>query len=142
MEISRSVRRLTKNMLALVTLSTGVMIAQAATSSPIINALWVNSVASLPSPVTDAPTQAALIQNSVASGVNMLYVSVYSSTPDSAGRYLYRENSIAALIAGAHAHGIQVYAAMGDPDWPSSGCATSATPYQRFADIAGYDSAN
>ena len=66
MEISRSVRRLTKNMLALVTLSTGVMIAQAATSSPIINALWVNSVASLPSPVTDAPTQLA---NTVTSAI-------------------------------------------------------------------------
>jgi uncharacterized protein (TIGR03437 family) len=142
MEISRSVRVAANNVLALAALSTALMAAQATTPSTIINALWVNSVASLPSPVTDAPTQAALIQNSSASGVNMLYLSVYSSTPDSAGRYLVQESSIASLVSSAHARGIQVYAAMGDPDWPSSGCAKSSTPYQRFADIAGFDSAN
>jgi uncharacterized protein (TIGR03437 family) len=131
-----------KGVLALATLATVVVVAQATTPSTILNALWVYSVASLPSPVTDAPTQAALIQNSSASGVNMLYLSVYSSAPDSAGRYLVQESSIASLVSSAHARGIQVYAAMGDPDWPSSGCARSATPYQRFADIAGYDSAN
>jgi uncharacterized protein (TIGR03437 family) len=110
--------------------------------APITNALWVYSVTSLPSPVTDPPTRTTLIQNSSASGVNMLYVSVYSSTLNAAGRYLYQESDIAALITQAHAQGMQVYTAMGDPDWPSSGCATSDTPYARFSDIAGYDSAN
>jgi hypothetical protein len=72
----------------------------------------------------------------------MLYVSVYSSTPDSQGRYLVNEGSIATFIAMAHAQGMQVYAALGDPDWPSDGCSTSETPYERFSDIAGYNSAN
>lgn len=107
-----------------------------------VNALWVYSVSSLPNPVTDAPTRTALIQNSAASGVNELYVSVYSSTPNSAGRYLYDETAIAALITAAHAQDMQVYNAMGDPDWPPDGCATSATPYGRFSDTVGYNSAN
>jgi len=109
---------------------------------PGVNALWVYSVTSLPSPVTDGPTRSTLIQNSKSSGVNMLYLSVYSSTPDSQGRYLVDEGSIATFIAMAHAQGMQVYAALGDPDWPSDGCSTSETPYKRFSDIAGYDSAN
>ena len=107
-----------------------------------VNALWVYSVSSLPNPVTDAPTRLALIGDSAASGVNLLYVSVYSSTPNSAGRYLYDETAIAALITAAHAQGMQVYNAMGDPDWPSDGCSTSATPYGRFSDTVGYNSAN
>jgi uncharacterized protein (TIGR03437 family) len=107
-----------------------------------VNALWVYSVSSLPNPVTDGPTRMALIQDSVASGVNVLYVSVYSSTPNSAGRYLYDESAIAAFITAAHTQGMQVYNAMGDPDWPSDGCSTSATPYGRFSDTVGYNSAN
>lgn len=109
---------------------------------PTVNALWVYSVASLPDPITDAPTRSTLIQNGSASGVNMLYVSVYSSTPDSQGRYLVDESSIATFIAMAHAQGTQVYAALGDPDWPSDGCSTSKTPYKRFSDIAAYNAAN
>jgi hypothetical protein len=35
---------------------------------------------------------------------------------------------------------MQVYVSMGDSDWPAKGCATAATPHQRLADIAGYDS--
>ena len=109
---------------------------------PNVNALWVYSVTSLPDPVRDGPTRSALIQNGSSSGVNMLYASVYSSTPDSQGRYLVNEGGIATFIAMAHAQGMQVYAALGDPDWPSDGCATSATPYKRFSDISGYNSAN
>src|SRR5580693_780626 len=99
------------------------VLAQAAPSS--INALWVYSVTNLPNPVTDAPTAAALIQNAAASGVNMLYVSVYSPTPNAQGRRLYDESDIASLITQAHAKGMQVYTAMGDPDWPSDGCTGS-----------------
>jgi uncharacterized protein (TIGR03437 family) len=113
-------------------------IAQPAPSN--INALWVYSVTNLPNPVTDAPTRTTLIENSAASGVNLLYVSVYSSTPNATGRYLDDESDIASLISQAHTQGIQVYTAMGDPDWPSSGCA--GTPQARFSDIAGYNSAN
>ena len=107
-----------------------------------VNALWIYSVTSLPDPVTDSPTRSTLMQNGSASGLNMLYVSVYSSTPDSQGRYLVDESSIATFIGMAHAQGMRVYAAMGDPDWPSDGCSTSNKPYARFSDIAGYDAAN
>ncbi len=107
-----------------------------------INALWVYSVSSLPNAVTDAPTRNALMQNSSASGVNMLYAAVYSSTPNSAGRYMYDDSDVSAFIAAAHGQGMQVYAALGDPDWPTYGCETSGNPYKRFADIVGYDSAN
>lgn len=113
-------------------------IAQPAPSN--INALWVYSVTNLPNAVTDAPTAATLIQNASASGVNMLYVSVYSSTPNAQGRRLYDESEIASLIAQAHTQGMQVYTAMGDPDWPSDGC--TGSPLERFSDIAGYNSAN
>lgn len=113
-----------------------------AAQAPVINALWVYSVTSLPNPVTDSATRSALMQNGSASGVNMFYVSVYSSTRDSQGRRLVDESSIATFIRTAHAQGMQVYAAMGDPDWPSDGCSTSDTPYARFSDIAGYNTAN
>jgi uncharacterized protein (TIGR03437 family) len=116
--------------------------ALANSSSAQTNALWVYSVSSLPNAVTDAPTRSTLIQNGSASGVNMLYVSVYSSTPNSAGRYLFDEGVIASFISAAHGQGMQVYAAIGDPDWPSLGCAVSANPSKRVADIAGYSAAN
>jgi hypothetical protein len=114
----------------------------AAQTAPGSSTLWVYSVSGLPSPITDAPTRDTLLQNAGASGVSTLYVSVYSSTADTEKRYLVDESSIAAFIAQAHAQGTQVYVAMGDSDWPAKGCGASATPYQRFADIAGYDAAN
>jgi uncharacterized protein (TIGR03437 family) len=121
--------------------------ASAKTASPGIgpaqtSALWVYSISSLPNAVTDAPTRDTLIQDASASGVNMLYPSVYSSTPNSAGRNLFDEGLIASFISAAHGQGMQVYAAIGDPDWPSLGCAASANPSKRVADIIGYTSAN
>ena len=113
-----------------------------AVTLPNTHTVWVYSVSGLPSAITDPPTMTALIESSSSSGVNMLYASVYSSTKNSEDRYLVDEAAIASFIAAAHAHGIQVYNAMGDPDWPSSGCATSGTPYQRFADTTGYNAAN
>ena len=116
--------------------------AKPATVPAKLNAVWVNSVSSLPNPVTDAPTRVALIQDSSASGINMLYVAVYSSTPNSAGRYLYEYSDIAALVQAAHAQGILVYTASGDPDWPTLGCSASANPMLRIADIVAYNAAN
>jgi len=116
--------------------------AEPATVPATLNALWVYSVASLPSPVTDAPARATLIQNSSLSGVNMLYAVVYRSTPNRAKRYMYEDSDIAALIAQAHAHGIQVYAAYGDTDWPTLGCAASAFPMMRMAEVVAYNAAN
>src|SRR5580658_942384 len=116
--------------------------AQPAAASAKLNALWVYSVTSLPNPVTDTATRDALIQDSSASGVNMLYPSVYSSTPNSAGRYMYDDSDVADLISKAHAKGMQVYAAYGDSDWPTLGCAASAFPMQRMAEVIAYNSAN
>ena len=112
------------------------------TASTKLNALWVYSVASLPNPVTDATTRDALIEDSSSSGVNMLYLSVYSSTPNSAKRYMYDDSDIADLISKAHAQGMHVYAAYGDSDWPTLGCAASAFPMQRMAEVIAYNSAN
>jgi hypothetical protein len=106
------------------------------------NALWVYKAGSLPNAVTDPATRNTLVQNGSASGVNMLYVSVYSSTPNSAGRKMYDDADVAAFVTAAHGRGMQVYSAMGDPDWPSSGCVASGNPYKRFADLTGYNSAN
>jgi uncharacterized protein (TIGR03437 family) len=72
----------------------------------------------------------------------MLYLSVYSSTPNSAGRYMYDDSDIADLIGKAHAAGTQVYAAYGDSDWPTLGCGASAFPMQRMAEVIAYNSAN
>jgi uncharacterized protein (TIGR03437 family) len=116
--------------------------AKPATVPAKLNALWVYSVSSLPNPVTDMPTRDTLIQNSSASGVNMLYVSVYSSTPNSAKRYMYPDSDTSDLIAKAHAQGIQVYAAYGDTDWPTLGCAASAFPMERMAEVIAYNAAN
>ena len=81
-------------------------------TNPALNALWVNSD-QVPNPLSD-PTgsaSATLVNNAFASGVNMLYVSVYSSTPNSDGLLLYPDSDIENLINLAHAEGMQVYAA-------------------------------
>jgi uncharacterized protein (TIGR03437 family) len=128
--------------LALGTWSIFLASATPATVPAKLSALWVYELSSLPNPVTDATARATLIQNSVSSGINMLYVSVYSSTPNSANRYMYEDSDIADLITKAHAQGIQVYAAYGDTDWPTLGCAASAFPMQRMAEVIAYNAAN
>jgi hypothetical protein len=116
--------------------------AQSAAVPAKVNAVWVYSVSSLPNPVTDAPTRAALVQDSSASGANILYVSIYSSAPNSAGRYMYADSDIASLIQSAHTQGILVYAAYGDTDWPTLGCSSSAFPMKRMAEVIAYNAAN
>jgi len=69
-----------------------------------LNAVWVDSASLAPNPVTDPAAQLTLIQNTAASGVNMLYLSVYSSTPNSDGLLMYDSSAIASLISGAHTH--------------------------------------
>ncbi len=128
--------------LTLAAAASSIGLAEAATTPVKLNALWVYSVTGLPNPVTDEPTRDSLIQNGSLSGVNTLYVSVYSSTPNSAKRYMYDDSDIADLIAKAHAQGMQVYAAYGDTDWPMLGCAASAFPMQRMAEVIAYNSAN
>lgn len=137
----RGLGLVTRTVAAMAILAAVVPVVQA--SSPgSTNALWVYKVSSLPNAVTDAPTRNTLMQNSSTSGVNMLYVAVYSSTPNSAGRYMYDDSDVAAFITSAHGNGMQVYATIGDADWPTYGCEVSGSPSKRFADIVGYDSAN
>jgi GH18 family chitinase len=109
---------------------------------PGLNALWVYSISSLPNPVTDKKTRDRLIQDSSSSGVSILYVSVYSATPNSAGRNMYDDGDIADLISKAHAQGMQVYAAYGDSDWPTLGCAPTEFPMLRMAEVIAYNSTN
>jgi uncharacterized protein (TIGR03437 family) len=109
-------------------------------ANPALNALWVNSD-QVPNPLSD-PTgsaSATLVNNAFASGVNMLYVSVYSSTPNSDGLLLYPDSDIENLINVAHAKGMQVYAASGTPNWPGDGCATTANPMSRMTDLIMYN---
>ena len=109
-------------------------------TNPALNALWVNSD-QVPNPLSD-PTgsaSATLVNNAFASGVNMLYVSVYSSTPNSDGLLLYPDSDIENLINLAHAEGMQVYAASGTPNWPGDGCAMTASPMSRMTDLIMYN---
>jgi len=109
-------------------------------TNPALNALWVNS-SQVPNPLSD-PTgsaSATLVNNAFASGVNMLYVSVYSSTPNSDGLLLYPDNAIENLINTAHAEGMQVYAASGTSSWPADGCAPTANPMSRMSDLIAYN---
>lgn len=102
---------------------------------------WVFPSAA-PNPVTNSSARQTLIANSAASGIAHLYVSVYSSTPNSAGRLMYDETAIADLITRAHTNGMQVFAAYGAPDWPTFGCNANGFPLQRMAEVASYNSAH
>ena len=104
--------------------------------------LWVFPTSSAPNPVTDSSARQALIANASATGIAELYVSVYNSTPNSAGRYMYDEAAIADLIGRAHTGGMQVFAAYGAPDWPTFGCNPNGFPLQRMAEVADYNAAN
>jgi len=132
----------TNSKLALLLTVSGIAAAAQPAAAPTLNALWVYSVSSLPNAVSDEPTRDTLIQNSATSGVTMLYVSVYQSTPNSEKRYMYEDHDIAELIAKAHAQGMQVYAAYGDSDWPTLGCDASAFPMLRMAEVIAYNNAN
>ena len=107
------------------------------------HALWVfASVTSPTNAVSNPVSRQALIDNSAASHVTAIYLSVYRSLPNAAGRLMYEDIDLADLIAKAHAKGIKVWAAYGAPDWPGLGCSVSAFPMQRFAEVVGYNSAN
>ena len=109
-----------------------------------IHAIWVYPDPAQPgnNPVLNAAAGQKLIANARASSVNMMYLSVYSSTPNSQGRLLYDETLMAKLLAAAHFAGMQVFAAYGGPDWPTLGCGTlqiPSFPIQRVQEIAAYN---
>jgi len=61
-----------------------------------------------------------LIARSAACGVDILYLSVFHSPGNEAGRLMHEEDYIADLITKAHAKGIEVWAAYGARDWPDA----------------------
>lgn len=105
-------------------------------------AVWVYPQPSGLDPVADAPARRTMIENTAASDVTDLYVSVYQSTMNSAGRLMYPDASMADLIQQAHRKHIKIWAAYGAPDWPSLGCAANSFPMQRMADVNAYNAAH
>ncbi len=90
-------------------------------------------------PVADAAAQRTMIENTAASDVTDLYVSVYQSTANAAGRLMYQDAALADLIQQAHRKHIKIWAAYGAPDWPSLGCAATSFPMQRMAEVNAYN---
>lgn len=106
-------------------------------------ALWVFPGGVNPDPVTDFRARNHLIFNSWRSGVDKLYVSVYQPTPNSRGRRMYEDRDLAQLITLAHFKRRQeVWAAYGAPDWAQIGCAPTAFPLQRMAEVAAYNNSH
>jgi hypothetical protein len=92
--------------------------------------------------VSSAGARQLLIDNSVGSGVDVLYVSVYQPTPNAAGRLMYADADLSALITLAHSAGLEVFAAYGAPDWVTLGCGAAAFPQQRMQEVIDYNTDN
>ena len=102
-----------------------------------VQGLWIFS-----DEISTLAARDTLVQRSTASGVTDLYLSVYRSGTNSAGRKMYEDGDIADLIAKAHLNGLAVWAAYGDTDWPAIGCSPAAWPLQRMAEVVAYNAAN
>lgn len=102
-----------------------------------VQALWVFS-----DEISVAAARDALVQRSAASGVTDLYLSVYRSDLNSAGRRMYEDSDIVDLIVKTHASGLAAWAAYGNTDWPAIGCDPAAWPLQRMAEVVAYNAAN
>lgn len=130
---------------------------------PLTQALWVFPTPGATFDITNAAQQDDLIALSAASGVDVLYVSVYKCDPcDSEPiRRMDDDESISNLIVKAHEEGIEVWAAYGDPLWPDQwagtnptdfltesekfGCTNESPKYHSFhriQDVIEYNSAN
>ena len=140
--LALSATRRLVSILLLVAACCGSVPASATFVAPTPNALWVYSDPADPNPFSEAMARQTLVNNSAASNVTMLYISVYRSTPNTNGRYMYEDADLADLIARAHEQNVQVWAAYGAPDWPSLGCASSGFPMQRLAELGSYNAQN
>jgi Galactose oxidase, central domain len=105
-------------------------------------AVWVFPSPSAPNPVTNPTARQTLLTNAAASGVDVLYLSIYNSPANSAGRLMYDDGAIAAFITQAHSLHIRVLAAYGAPDWPAIGSSPTDFPLSRMAEVVGYNAAN
>jgi hypothetical protein len=92
--------------------------------------------------MTDPAARATLVENAAASDVTDLYVSVYQSTANSAGRLMYPDSDVADLISKAHSRRMRVWASYGNPDWPAEGCAATGAPLKDMAMVVAYNAAN
>lgn len=106
------------------------------------HAVWVFPSLSAPDPVTDSTARQTLLTNAAASGVDVLYLSIYSSTQNAALRLMYDDAAIAAFITQAHSLGIYVFAAYGAPDWPAIGNSPTDFPLARMTEVVNYNAAN
>jgi len=106
------------------------------------HAVWVFPSSSAPNPVTDPTARQTLLANAAASGVDILYLSIYNSTPNSAGRLMYEDGAIAAFITQAHGLHIRVLAAYGAPDWPAIGSNPADFPLSRMNEVVSYNATN
>ena len=142
----RFTNRLTHPLIAALCVFLYAHAAQAITPSK-IHAIWVYPDPNQPNsnPVLNAAAGQQLIANAAASHVNMIYLSVYSSTPNSNQLYMYDETLIANFVGAAGAASMSVYAAYGDPTWPSLGCGTSGNPsfpIARVQEVGVYNAAH
>src|ERR1700733_7782200 len=113
------------------------------TGAPARQALWVYpDQGTGANTMTDPTARETLVENASASDVTDLYVSVYQSTANSAGRLMYPDSDMADLIQKAHARRMRVWASYGDPDWPSDGCGASSAPLKDMAMVVAYNAAN
>ena len=106
------------------------------------HAVWVFPSSSAPNPVTDPTARQTLFANAAASGVDVLYLSIYNPTQNSAGRLMYEDAAIAAFITQAHSLRMRVLAAYGAPDWPAIGSSPADFPLSRMAEVVSYNAAN
>lgn len=112
-------------------------------AAPARQALWVYpDQGTGANTMTDPTARETLVMNAAASDVTDLYVSVYQSTANSSGRLMYPDSDMADLIQKAHALRMRVWASYGNPDWPTDGCAATASPLKDMAMVVAYNAAN
>jgi hypothetical protein len=112
-------------------------------STPARQALWVYPDQAMgANTMTDQTARQTLVDNAAASDATDLYVSVYQSTANSAGRLMSQDSDMADLIQRAHARRMRVWASYGNPDWPADGCADTGAPLKDMAMVVAYNAAN
>jgi hypothetical protein len=105
-------------------------------------AVWVYPQGTADNPISNAASRHDLIEHSASADVTDLYVSLYQSIPNSAGRLMYQDADIESLVQQAHQRRIRIWAAYGDTDWPALGCSAAAFPLQRMAEVNAYNAAH
>jgi hypothetical protein len=144
MNSARKFLKLSSSLLIVLAVILPLQTAQAIIRLSTENAIWVFADPAQPAidPISNPAARQALIAHSAASNVNIIYLSVYRSAPSSSGRQMYEDLDMADLITQAHAKGIKVYAAYGNPDWPSFGCDANGFPLRRLAEVISYNTAD